>query len=404
MPPEIERKINEHEHIPLIHEERFHDRFDNAAHGSHRYCYSTQTKHKISTGNKTTYYFSQDFLKRIIMIVAVTCLSSLLAFDLVRHVKNHKTEPHTLSKKEPQSTAHKVTEKDASHKNNRHYGLDLYVIGFAKCGTGTIRDLLRHSDGVTLLGRENNDLFNGKTDEEGLATLDSHFEDLLDHNATLLATHQRAIKNPKGITHIKSIRTLATHTSRNTRLILGIRHPVSFFQSYCNFRISAKVRHNDTLMTIDECYKRYFHVTRYDLYMKQLAKTDLSAEELMEMGQHFLELVPNKYKIFLYHLEQIVDNNKTRSEKLRSDFQHYAKLKNPITSWPINKVGHEKAAESIDICDPEFYEIRQELIEHGVRASDWILNKFLKSHDVVVGGQRDHFIKLLESWEKDICP
>jgi len=291
---------------------------------------------------------------------------------------------------------------DSGSFSTNFYGLDLYAIGFNKCGTGSVRDLLRNSDGVSILGRENNDLFHG-TPKEALATLDSHFEDLLEHNETLLATERRAIKNPGGIIDMKSIKALVEYTFRDTKLILGLRHPVAFFQSFCNFRISCEKRYGEKIMSVDECYSRYVHLTRYDLYMKQLAKTDLSVSEMNEMTNHSLELVANPYKVFIYHLEQMADKNETRAKKLLLDFHDYAELRNPITSWPRNKVDREKVIEEIDICEPKFYDLRKELITNGRVASSWINDKFRRSDAVVIGGHEEHFLKILGSWKEDFC-
>lgn len=58
--------------------------------------------------------------------------------------------------------------------------------------------------------------------------------------------------------------------------------------------------------------------------------------------------------------------------------------------------------ECIDICDPQYDNIRQTLLQIGKKSSKWIIRKFIKSKDVYVSNE-EHFIKSVNSWGRDPC-
>lgn len=299
-----------------------------------------------------------------------------------------------------------------------YVGLDIFVIGFPKCGTGTLRTLFAKSNEIAMLGHENKDLFTSKSSEKAFSMLESDFEDLFKtekiNNSTTL---KRTVKNPQGVQDIMAIKRLVKYTDTDTKLVLGIRHPLSFYQSYCNYRIRNKDKEKRSHYSFDHCYHSFFNETRYDLFMKQLSKVEVTKEEKIEMEMyvkdglishfdHGLEIVPNSYKVLLYHVDQFKDDaeNRTRSEKFRRDFQEYLELQNPIDKWPKNKVSHESLPEEMNICDEQFDDLREEILVNAQTASAWIKNKFIKSDEVTIAGYHDHFLSLLDAWNYDICP
>ena len=202
-----------------------------------------------------------------------------------------------------------------------------------------------------------------------------------------------------------AIKRLVKYTNQDTKIILGIRHPIAFYQSYCNFHIRRKSKHSKSHFTYKDCQDLYLQKTRFDIYLKQLSKVEVTKSEKKEIKgfEHHLELVRNPYKVFVYHLEQISDKNITRSQIFKRKFQEHSHLKTPIVEWPQNKVFHEALPEEINICDEEFRDLRQEILANARVASSWIQDKFLGSNDVIIGGCLENFIEILNSWSSDIC-
>jgi hypothetical protein len=56
----------------------------------------------------------------------------------------------------------------------------------------------------------------------------------------------------------------------------------------------------------------------------------------------------------------------------------------------------------INICDPVYEPLHTVLMEQAVNASRWIRNYFIHGRDVVVASP-EHFVQLMESWERDPC-
>jgi hypothetical protein len=56
----------------------------------------------------------------------------------------------------------------------------------------------------------------------------------------------------------------------------------------------------------------------------------------------------------------------------------------------------------INICDPVYEPLRAVLMEQAVNASRWIRNYFIHGRDVVVASP-EHFVQLMEGWERDPC-
>ena len=208
-----------------------------------------------------------------------------------------------------------------------------------------------------------------------------------------------------GIHDMTAIKRLVKYTNQDTKLILGFRHPIAFYQSYCNFHIRRQAIHYKKHFSYKDCNKLYLPQTRFDIYLKQLSKVVITRSEEKEMKafEHGLEVVPNPYQVFVYHLEQISDKNITRSQIFKNDFQEYLHLKTPIAEWPQNKVFHETFPEEMNICDEKFRELRKDILVNARIASSWIKDRFLDSNDVVIGDSLENFIGILNSWSSGIC-
>ena len=219
------------------------------------------------------------------------------------------------------------------------------------------------------------------------------------------------IKCPMAIRDIILINGLI-QISEELRIIIGVRHPVHLFQSFYNYRVTEmyvrkKVEHapNPEKLTGQKGWKGVStNLVQFEFSLMQLAKTFLSTKDLMFMSSRGLSVLkPNSIKIFLYSLEQIKDQNETRSALFRASMQQFLGLENPIE--PFTHENNNKAVkypETINICDEKFNKLRKMLILNGKATQKWILNQFMQSKDVIVGVQ-DQFIKSLEKWSDDPC-
>jgi hypothetical protein len=141
----------------------------------------------------------------------------------------------------------------------------------------------------------------------------------------------------------------------------------------------------------------------------QLAKTDVSIDDLedMESRAHLdLAVKPNKFRIFLYTLDQMDDKTEERKESFRQQMRTFLDLSLPLqdmeranTNTFVGEFAHK---ETIDICASKYDDLRAMLVEQGKRSQQWIRDEFIHSPDVVVGN-KDHFLAILDTWSHDPC-
>jgi hypothetical protein len=152
-------------------------------------------------------------------------------------------------------------------------------------------------------------------------------------------------------------------------------------------------------------------LVKYDLFLKQLAKVSLTMQDTLEMGKTsqdpFWEkrISPNPFKVFIYTPEQLSDANVTRQDEFRVELQEFLRLEAPLRDFnemPMIKSNEVTYPEYIDICDPKYERIKQTLLKIGKKSSEWIIEKFIKSKDVVVSGEH-FFVENLKTWGDGPC-
>ena len=200
----------------------------------------------------------------------------------------------------------------------------------------------------------------------------------------------------------------------NTKLIIGVRHPVLFFQSFYNYRVSEMYNKGlkedvpppHKLIGISHWKRVSTDLARYELSLMQLGKTKLSPKNAMELSKRRMVQGKTNLTIFLYSIEQLGDNNEERALQFRNEMQEFLGLNSAIAPFPRENVGWvakvKKFSEHIDICEKEYDLLRSHLIAQSKETRKWIREKFIVSNDVFVGGM-DYFKELMESWDKDPC-
>jgi hypothetical protein len=310
--------------------------------------------------------------------------------------------------------------------------LDYAVVGFAKCGSTTLSMWLDKHPEISDFPREVWDVYHGRNVDFIQRMHDKRAKEII-KSMSKQSNHSQhhgdrklhGYKCPGDITRQQPLNTLTKHFPK-TKLIITMRHPVLFFQSFYNYRASLKQfrripgkpkdligpeKEHDVLATAQSA----FHV-----FLASLGKTDMTTDDERNLLQGFykdeiLEATPvtMPHKVFLMEMTQLADRNETRSKIFRQDLQNFLGLKQPLASIPHHRPNakHEDRLEEqvekagrtkIDICDPEHLEVREELLRISRAASQWIRRYFVSSPDVIVSSPR-FFDEVLESWMANPC-
>lgn len=127
------------------------------------------------------------------------------------------------------------------------------------------------------------------------------------------------------------------------------------------------------------------------------------------LSEGLIDYVPNP--VFLFELEQLADKNETRRRQFGAAVQRYLGLEHEFKELPHVRPGYQwndtaiqahKDRLKIDICEPQYHPLRQDLLEQALLASKWIREVFLNLPDVHVSS-RDYFESILDSWTRNPC-
>ena len=310
--------------------------------------------------------------------------------------------------------------------------VDFFIAGFPKCGTTSLLEAFRWHPEAAIGEEEFCEMRNATlTSEQLLGLLEQEMSSLHTNNnmnGTTAGTNTnnnniRGIKCPMSIRDIHAIQRVAS-LSPNVKLIIGVRHPIWFFQSFYNYRISYMYLENEENIDykipppaclLDVPWREVSaDLLQYELSLQQLSKTKLSIAQRKELNrQGRTVLPPNKIQIFLYSMEQLGDDDVQRSQTFRKDLQTFLNLTLPFQgNFPaenklkdlFTKKRRKKfhPPQHLDICSSEHAKLRTILIERAKRTKQWIIEEFGKSEDVTIGG-KDHFFQLLDEWSKNPC-
>ena len=286
--------------------------------------------------------------------------------------------------------------------------LDFSIVGFAKAGTSTISRYLR-ALGVSMLSEECCYLVVNKT-----AKLTRYLYQELPHDMSENRM-PRGLKCPQDLSSDLSLPNYERYFGQ-TKLIVGIRSPLSFFQSFYNFR-AVNTPWKELLPTnklAKRCIPGSLGICGWRAsfvdFLFKLGKTPGTAQE-----RELLELNlkrNNVGEIFLYDLNQLSDTNKTRARQFRQDLASFLGLEGEMPPIPhVNTLGRfdyidawkkEAHKRKINICDDEHDYARRILQDKTIRTSKWIREYFLQSDEVFVSS-RDYFTEILEGWMENPC-
>mmetsp|Transcript_18726 Transcript_18726/g.53860 ORF Transcript_18726/g.53860 Transcript_18726/m.53860 type:complete len:416 (+) Transcript_18726:98-1345(+) len=287
--------------------------------------------------------------------------------------------------------------------------LDFAIVGFAKTGSTTISRYLR-ALGVSILNEECCYLVVNKT-----AKLTRYLYQALPHDMGE-SRMPRGLKCPQDLSSDLSLLNYE-HNFGKTKLIVGIRSPLSFFQSFYNFRAvntpwkellpTQKLAKRCIPGSLGICGWRASFVD----FLYKLGKTDgtFKERELLELNLNRVKQVGD---VFIYELGQLSDTNQTRVRQFRQDLARFLGLHGEMPPIPhVNTLGRfdyieawkeEAHARKIDICDDEHIYARRILQDKTERTSKWIREYLLQSNEVFVSS-RDYFTAIVKGWVDDPC-
>lgn len=297
------------------------------------------------------------------------------------------------------------------YKSRERKKLDFFVAGFPKCGTTTLLYAFASHNETDISKTEKCFIINSQmSDVAATHQLDDALIDL-EQDSNI----RRGIKCPSGIKNSRSLERIQNHSPR-AKLIIGVRHPVLYFQSFYNYRVTEihdrgsteNIPPIESLIGKKEWKGVSTDTARFDLYLMQLGKTNITKNQLQELvGRPQMSVKPNSFKIFLYSLDQMEDSVEERQFAWQKTLQDFMELEHPFS--PIGHenlnhfVGVNSHNETINICESRYDALRDLLIDHGRHMEKWIRNEFIRSKDVVVANEK-HFLESISSWKSDPCP
>jgi len=304
--------------------------------------------------------------------------------------------------------------------------LDFSIIGFGKCGTTTLLKWLGSSNETACLPGESYSLMH----HDPGRLVESLYEELPADviNGT---RYRRCYKCPLDITQWHILDYYRTLFPR-TKLVVGVRHPVLWFQSLYNFRVQTRSDYEDLIhpnQMIGLCFKRNKMIcTRkgnFAHFLMRLGKqnynghrpfTDLERKIANHYKKETFEYTDAAYmpnEVFLYELGQLGDDESARKRNFTKSIQSFLGLRHdldvavihqvsPGVAWNSTEEQQKRDRKKIDICNDDYLRVRTELMTLARMSSEWIRTVFLNLPDVHAAN-RDHLNALLLTWMDDPC-
>jgi len=312
--------------------------------------------------------------------------------------------------------------------------LQFAVVGFGKCGTTTMMDWLSQNPSLKCWPEEVTDLMRSRP-ADLLAKL---------YSLPSGGDFQRGYKSPLDLTMPHIPQQIAKYFSK-TKLIIGIRHPVRWFESLYNFRLQnyanfRKEPFPPPSVMIGPC-RGITHQTctqkgEFAIHLRNLgvtntihaSKDDIPSDldpETLKMVQFekllhqsarikYAQVTPMPNPIFLFEMNQLHEQNVTRKQIFQKDVSDFLDLDDnhllsldmphskPGKTWKDPRVQAAKDATKIDICDDEHAELRSVLLRSSRATAVWIRHVLLPTGRVRVSSP-EYLDHLLEAWMHDPC-
>ena len=292
--------------------------------------------------------------------------------------------------------------------------LDFAILGHGKCGTTTLMDWLGEHPAIKVPEEEVLELVVG-TKVQFINRL---------HSQLPPGPFKRGYKSPGDIRSPHAIRILDRFFPK-VLLIVGIRHPILWFESLYNFKVQNLPRGKpanfwgDPNMLINKCqsYKDLACVgtakALFHIHLAQLGKTN-HTQQLQEkypiLGGNITQ---TRNPVLLFDLMQLSDTNSTRVQRFGEDLQRLLHLPEPALPPPprskpgkkwFKRLQRKRNRHKISICENRYLPVRNELLRISQEVSDWILHSGFLDHPDVHVSSRYYFEEIMTKyWMADPC-
>lgn len=280
--------------------------------------------------------------------------------------------------------------------------MDFAIVGYPKTATSMMVRWLSRQTGIQMYDHEIYHLKDGEP------------ADMVRKLYALPEGEQfkRGYKAPRDIHNLKALEAFSSFWPQ-TKLIVGLRHPVLWFESFYNFRTRCNFDLPLPNNLIGNCPPGAHNVCteeiRYHDHLSLLGMTGRSdpgeLQLLSPVSPMNRDSPKLKNPIFLYEIGQLHDADPIRTAQYREDLKNYLGLRTPIDELTESKESHSEHPnknKEIDICSPDLENVHDELMKIARDASIWIREYFLNLPNVFVSSP-DHFNKLLLDWLVDPC-
>jgi hypothetical protein len=346
--------------------------------------------------------------------------------DLRKSQRSHKSEMERLellgSDTVPNIDQFWVKEKQVPTPQAR-FLLDYVVAGFPKCGTTTIGQWL-----------SSHPLIKDTAEEEYYVwTKDLNYTTNKLYESLLVpwGKEEKITEVVRGFRCPHQVHTewgigMLSEVFTEAKVIISIRHPVLWFQSYYNFRLEQNDTHllkgspNDLIGDLQGNWRSDISpwllqtaTAEFHRYLAAMKKTPLSDPLELSLLSPFwnrnwnishLPRMPNP--VFLCEISQFSDKNMTRRTLFRKDLQSFLGLATEFPPIPHVRPQNADTAfnrdKMINICDEQYAPVRAELMNVAQHSSLWLRRYFMKSNDVYYSSG-EYLDELLQRWMVDPC-
>jgi Sulfotransferase domain len=301
--------------------------------------------------------------------------------------------------------------------------LDFAIIGFPRCGTTYLEQWLNSSDSIYVDSFDVNGPSNDKPNK-----VIQHLYNVVQEYRGMEKIKAIGIRNPADLDNEQSLQYYRTFFG-SAKLIIMLRHPVLWFQSYYNSRWRKYYYQAHNATKDDQEARRTSRnflpppqnlLGRCNVYIKEvctdraqfhhamsllgLTPMNTSAELalLNRTTTEHVVMEPTPQQVFLLEISQMDVSDSIGAETLRHELETFLQVDH-IPAMPPYDSRYDRVEGEIDICGEEYAEVRQGLIQHGQQARQWMVEYLLQSNRVMVSS-RQHFLEILETWTKDPCP
>ena len=330
-------------------------------------------------------------------------------------VKGSQTDGTPYTERPPLAS---LTDGNGTITGDVEFLLDFSIIGFGKCGTTTLMSWLHQHPKLQCIQEEVWALMQGRPDNLVKRLYKGLPADEPD------AKYVRGYKCPSVVTDDRALNAYRRYWPKS-KMFIGIRHPVLWFESLYNFRVQQLNYMPEAWKCLGRCMG--FHKNtctekgNFARDLMRLGKTNdpraggprLMTEFENEIVGHYkrgwfnvTEKRPIQNDIFLFEVAQL--KGKENELQIRKDVQDFLGLETPLPSIVHSHPGYtydaevqaEKDSRKINICDGLYDDLRTELMRLARNNAQWIRETFIHLPGVYYSATLPN---ILDSWMHDPC-